>query len=55
MKKENKHSGNVYALGIIKYDKQIYRDHNSQFLIMSDQLDIIKEKIGQEPIISELK
>eukprot|EP00347_Sterkiella_histriomuscorum_P013139 403365863 len=46
-KHENKYSGNVYSMGIIKYDPRVYRDQKSQFMIISDQMSVLCDKIGQ--------
>ncbi|CDW88893.1 UNKNOWN [Stylonychia lemnae] len=47
IKNENKFSGHVYNMGIIKYDPRVYKDQKSQFMILQDQMSVLSDKIGQ--------
>jgi len=36
MKPQSKYSGNVYSLGIVKYDTSMFKDQRTQYMIISD-------------------
>lgn len=46
IKPESKYSGHIYALGIIKYELSVFRDAKSQYLIISDQMGVLSEKVA---------
>ena len=39
--------GGLYKSGLIKYEPTIYRDQKSQYNIISDQVSVLIDKIGQ--------